>query len=324
MTTRGIIYLWRNKLTGKKYVGRSIRPKIRKLEHIRLARKGSQNPFHCALREYGIEAFSYRILEENIHAKHLTKRENFYIESHNTLSPNGYNQNYGGVYSEETRNKLSVARSKIHYWVTDPNGVSTKIMNMYKFCRDHGLDVGSMAKVYNGYRDNHKGWRCVKVSGRLAKMTEKEQAKYIKSKHTKPMVHGNAETYWVTDPNGVSTKIMNMSKFCSENGLFSGAMGSVYNGKYDNHKGWRCDKVEGKLAKMTEKEQAKYIKSKHTKPMVHGNAKSYWVTDPNGVKIKVINLGKFCSENGLFSGAMAGVSNGRYKQHKGYRCKRIS
>jgi len=324
MTTTGIIYLWRNKLTGKKYIGRSIQPKIRKQQHIRLARNGSQNPFHCALREYGIEAFSYRILEENIHDKHLTKRENFYIESLDTLSPNGYNQNYGRVYSEETRNKLSVAGSKKSYWVTDPNGVSTKIINLTKFCREHGLDTKTMFNVSNRIITNHKGWRCAAVTGRLAKMTEKEQKKYIKGKHGKTIKFGRSKSYWVTDPNGVSTKIINLTKLCKEHGLSFTPMIYVSRGNVDNHKGWRCAAVTGRLAKMTEKEQEKYIKGIHGKPVMHWKFKSYWVTDPNDAKIKIVNLRKFCGDNGLTYDVMLRVSNGKLNHHKGWSCKLIS
>ena len=50
-------------------------------------------------------------------------------------------------------------------------------------------------------------------------------------------------------------------------------------------------------------------------------SKTYYMLDPNGVKIKVDNLKKFCQDNNLNHGAMWGMLHGlqRRKSHKGYK-----
>ena len=48
------------------------------------------------------------------------------------------------------------------------------------------------------------------------------------------------------------------------------------------------------------------------------------VTPPKGQPINIINLRKFCSENGLDQGNMVKVSQGILKQHKGWTCYKIT
>jgi hypothetical protein len=48
--------------------------------------------------------------------------------------------------------------------VTSPDGISTNIINLTKFCRDNKLDQGNMVKVSKGILKQHKGWTCLKSS----------------------------------------------------------------------------------------------------------------------------------------------------------------
>lgn len=48
--------------------------------------------------------------------------------------------------------------------VTDPAGNTFQITNMKQFCRDNQLDPGTMSQVARGNQDNHKGYRCVKLT----------------------------------------------------------------------------------------------------------------------------------------------------------------
>jgi hypothetical protein len=87
----GIIYCYTNKNTGKKYIGQTIHPEQRKRNHLHEAIvKESDYYFHRSIRKHGIDAFVYEVLEENV--KNLNERENHYINIHDTIWPNGYNQ----------------------------------------------------------------------------------------------------------------------------------------------------------------------------------------------------------------------------------------
>jgi hypothetical protein len=51
---------------------------------------------------------------------------------------------------------------------------------------------------------------------------------------------------------------------------------------------------------------------------------TWLVTHPNGMSMNIVNLRKFCKENGLDQGNMVKVSQGILKQHKGWTCAKIA
>ena len=53
-------------------------------------------------------------------------------------------------------------------------------------------------------------------------------------------------------------------------------------------------------------------------------AEQKWiVTTPNGETLEVSNLKKFCRENNLLPNKMSEVGKGKWKQHRGYTCKKL-
>ncbi len=50
------------------------------------------------------------------------------------------------------------AKAKTYMFI-DPGGVKIEIYNLNKFCRDKGLDPGTMYQVHLGNQSQHKGWR---------------------------------------------------------------------------------------------------------------------------------------------------------------------
>lgn len=44
--------------------------------------------------------------------------------------------------------------------ITDPNGNTFKIRNLYKFCKENGLRTASMCEVAHGNRKTYKKWKC--------------------------------------------------------------------------------------------------------------------------------------------------------------------
>ena len=52
-------------------------------------------------------------------------------------------------------------------------------------------------------------------------------------------------------------------------------------------------------------------------------AEQKWiVTTPEGETLEVLNLKKFCRENNLLPNKMCEVGKGKWKQHRGYSCKK--
>ena len=112
----GYVYLIRNKLNGKGYVGKTIRElSSRYRQHITHAINGhSHSILYKAIRKYGIDNFSISILFESNDENELGIKEIEFIRQLNTMTHNGYNSTGGGegtskkVISKEHKNKLQI------------------------------------------------------------------------------------------------------------------------------------------------------------------------------------------------------------------------
>lgn len=122
------IYMYINKLNGKKYVGQAKDFRRREVNHLSESKNKKSNkynaPFHRAIRKYGIESFEMIILKENLKTQCLMNvYECYYIEKYNTLITNkyGYNVASGGSNgftlagkSEEEINEWKRKQSESH------------------------------------------------------------------------------------------------------------------------------------------------------------------------------------------------------------------
>lgn len=91
------IYIFTNKIDKKSYIGQSVDIKRRYNEHLNVSFKDSRDyntHFHRALRKYGIENFTFFILEECDRSE-LDILEYKYIKLYNTEDPKfGYNKKW--------------------------------------------------------------------------------------------------------------------------------------------------------------------------------------------------------------------------------------
>jgi len=101
--------------SGKCYVGQTRHGvATRWKEHIKNARSGKQTVLAKAIRKYGPEAFTVKVLEI-CDSSESNLRETFFIEQLTTFFPNGYNLIMFGqvckkVVTEETRKNMSEAQ----------------------------------------------------------------------------------------------------------------------------------------------------------------------------------------------------------------------
>ena len=119
----GYIYVIENKINHKKYVGQTINPENRWKRHKNDDIKIPNCAIGYAFKKYGIDNFSFNIIEE-CKDEEMSKREIFWIKELNTCIKDvnswGYNITHGGEslygeenpfygmkHSEETRIKLS-------------------------------------------------------------------------------------------------------------------------------------------------------------------------------------------------------------------------
>ena len=116
------IYMYANKINGKRYVGQTIDFNKRHKKHISSSynkkREYDYNyPFHRAIRKYGIKNFEIKILADNIQTQDkINEYEIFFIKRYNTLCKNGkgYNVANGGSngnpYAGKTEDEMEKFR----------------------------------------------------------------------------------------------------------------------------------------------------------------------------------------------------------------------
>ena len=117
MSKTYIIYLHKNKINDKCYVGQT---SLDPLERWRTDGYGYHNQqyFYRAIKKYGWDNFEHIILETDLTIENVNEREIYWGNYYNALVPNGYNLYLGAtLQSEESAIKKSKALKE--KWHTD-------------------------------------------------------------------------------------------------------------------------------------------------------------------------------------------------------------
>jgi hypothetical protein len=152
------------------------------------------------------------------------------------------------------------------------------IKNLHKFCRQHRLGFVSMMRLCKGGTKlkSHKGW---------THKNSVRQRDYVK-------------TYeGFVKPNGKSTgTITNLAAFSRKHGLCAAHMIAVAHRRIVSHRGW------------THRDGKKRLMPKKYMGFIR----------PDGRRTLIINLSKFCRENGLSVVHMHNLKSGTRRIHKGW------
>lgn len=109
----GYIYIIKNKINGKLYIGQTIRQDIndRWRQHKSCKKDTIGNYLYNAYKKYGLNNFEYKLIcicfDED-----CNKIEKEYIQKFNTLYPNGYNLQVGGGNHKLSDNVKQLIREK--------------------------------------------------------------------------------------------------------------------------------------------------------------------------------------------------------------------
>jgi len=159
----GIIYCITNSVSGKQYVGQTVRSvKMRWQIHLQQAKADSPCFLHQAIRKHGAEVFKVKQVDSAETLEELNEKEVHYIEKLKTLAPDGYNLTVGGEgtsgwhHSEKTCQKISNCARMPHTKETrEKISRSSKASHPRKlFCkRGHALDeVNTYTTPSTGHR----------------------------------------------------------------------------------------------------------------------------------------------------------------------------
>jgi hypothetical protein len=108
------------------------------------------------MRERGTDILGAKKGQETMrrNGTHKAGREKFKI----TVAKTGVLKR-GAAKQWETRWETGIDNTKL-WEITSPDGITSVIRNMAKFCREHGLCNSAMTGVSKGACSQHKGWRC--------------------------------------------------------------------------------------------------------------------------------------------------------------------
>lgn len=250
MTTKrcfGIIYKATNKVSGKSYIGQTIKTlKQRKREHLNEARRGDKDfYFYRAIRKYGTENFVWLKLCECKSKNELDRMEKYYIVYYDSFE-NGYNLTLGGegtvgwCPSIEVRQKISIAKK----------GKMIGRKNPF-YGKKHSKETRQKMKEnhadYSGR--NHPMFGRTLLTETKRKIGIASKGRNIGRKHTeeaKEKIRRSNSCKWlIIYPNNTIEIIKNLNNFCNKNKLNVSAMSMVSSGKYnyEQHKGFKCKKL---------------------------------------------------------------------------------
>jgi group I intron endonuclease len=197
------IYKITNNLNGKSYIGQTVQSmRRRKSEHLyRMANQPERNhKLYMALRKYGMESFTWEVLESCQTVEELNEREKYYINAFNTYN-RGYNMTEGGdTVSEETKEKLrKIFTGRIITWghkisetrkknkttcgvnhpnyghygknasrhnsyvITEPNGTEHLVIGLRHWVRNWNREIlqhGALVLCAQGKQTHTKGYKC--------------------------------------------------------------------------------------------------------------------------------------------------------------------
>lgn len=209
----GYIYLRKNKINGKCYIGQTVNVKRRNNDWNNLNIKYGGHTVENARKKYGTDGFTFEILKECPNDE-MNEWEMYYIKKYNSKAPNGYNATDGGdstcERTEEIKMKISISkRGKKH-------SVETKTK----------MSVAQKGKSKPKVADALKGRKRPDITAAL-------KGKY-NTKCSKPVEALDKTT-------GKVVYVFPSAKEAERHGFYNSNISDCCNGKRKSHKGyiWR-------------------------------------------------------------------------------------
>jgi group I intron endonuclease len=253
---KGIIYKATNLINGKIYIGQTTKKlDERKGNHISRSKKCKDfRTFQYALYTYGKKNFKWEIIYECDEVM-LDMMETFKIMvNHSHYTENGYNLTWGGQsnrrgckHTEETRKKISdVMKGKqISEETRQKIGKGNKGHSVSEETRKK-ISEGNKNKIVS---EETRRKQSIALKGhsvsdeQIQKQKETWDKKRLEREANKIPDPPKPPKWLITYPDGSTIKIVNLSKFCKENGLIPQGLHNISRGNGHTYKGYKCEKI---------------------------------------------------------------------------------
>lgn len=143
------IYIIKNDINNKVYIGQSSNPKERFKAHCQI--KDKDIYFDKIIHKYGKEHFWYEILEASI--ENYNEREQYWINYYNSLIPTGYNISPGGDQVENNRKGINVSNSIIkteELLFQIINDIQNSNLTLLEIGEKYNINKGIISKINCG------------------------------------------------------------------------------------------------------------------------------------------------------------------------------
>jgi len=326
------VYCIRNVVNGKIYIGSSVNVKRRLQAHRYTLRVNKHKNAHLqsAWIFYGKDCFDFVALEY-VGEQKLLATEQKWMNLLDSCNPaNGYNialiagRTTGHVWSEESKQKISIANtgrkrsqehkdaiSKAHFGKKKSASHVEKIANSHRGLKRSPEFCAAVSARNKGKKITGKALENLRLAAAKRRGVKKTPEAIAKT------AAGISKQFVVTHPSGLAEEVSNLAAFCRKYDLSDSILYAVANGKFSQHKGFKCirisEKREFKPSSKETKEKVRASKLKHRYRLV-----SQW-----GQVVETDNLNQFCETRGISSSNMYAVANGKKLTCKGWQCRRL-
>ena len=231
------IYKITNLINNKGYVGMTSDYERRMNEHCNahMNLRGIKG----AIFKYGVDNFTFDILQDNLTFEESQIRERYNIWLHETFGPLGYNLTSGGGgvsdyhHTKETKNKISFSTTgEKSSWFGRRHTKETRL----KMCKNHADVSGEKNPMYGKTGELSPNYG---KTGELSCLYNIKQNK----EHIEKRVVNIRKLFIIIFPDGHKEITNNLPQFCKDNGLRYGCMIQIANGvkHHKQHRGFRCE-----------------------------------------------------------------------------------
>ena len=258
----GVIYTYTNNINGKIYVGQTVNPNSRKLNYLQEMNKSGGRTINYAMKKYGIENFTYKVIDHATDKESLDFLERHYIQrlsSH--VSKQGYNMTPGGFgcsgHTRSNEDKQKKREAALKRW-NSPKGLIDRQILSKAVSGENNPQYGKIGTMKGKHlskevkehlsqvhkdrlkdKSNHPRWG-VEVDDEIRRKISEANKGKVRTLDQKNKISSQWE---VISPSGSKEIIINLNEYCRSHGLQQSNMVSVSKGIYKQHKGYTCKRL---------------------------------------------------------------------------------